>query len=177
MSLKEVRAVVDTAERHADGLATDHEHESAYRKGVIAVTGAIHRNVMKMDNPVIAEKTRRMACAVNASHSGPFNAKLLYGIGKDDEFLRQTAPVVLRCVVGNPFRPVTIHPDWSTWNNGTVPNLAQTIYDDRRFDLLPILADALEEAGCDSADILAHCRGPGPHVRGCWVVDLLLEKS
>jgi hypothetical protein len=55
--------------------------------------------------------------------------------------------------------------------------LAQAIYDDRAFDRLPILADALEEAGCDTADILAHCRGPGPHVRGCWVVDLILGKQ
>jgi len=50
------------------------------------------------------------------------------------------------------------------------------IYDERAFHLPPILADALEDAGCDNADILAHCRGPGPHVRGCWVVDLLLGK-
>jgi hypothetical protein len=55
--------------------------------------------------------------------------------------------------------------------------LACAIYDDRAFEQLPILADALEEAGCDNADILAHCRGPGPHVRGCWLVDLLLGKS
>ena len=54
---------------------------------------------------------------------------------------------------------------------------AQAIYDDRDFDRLPILADALEEAGCTNADILAHCRQPGEHVRGCWVVDLLLGKE
>jgi hypothetical protein len=84
---------------------------------------------------------------------------------------------LVRDIFGNPFRPVAIHRDWLAWNDGTVPKLAQTIYDDRRFDLLPILADALEEAGCDNADILGHCRGPGPHVRGCWVVDLMLGKS
>jgi hypothetical protein len=70
-----------------------------------------------------------------------------------------------------------IDPEWRTWNNGDVLNLAKTIYDDRRFELLPILADALEEAGCDNAAILAHCRGPSPHARGCWVVDIILEKS
>jgi hypothetical protein len=69
-----------------------------------------------------------------------------------------------------------VDPEWRAWNNGDVLNLAKTIYDDRRFDLLPILADALEEAGCDDARILAHCRGPGPHARGCWVVDLILGK-
>jgi hypothetical protein len=58
-----------------------------------------------------------------------------------------------------------------------VVKLAQAIYDDRAFDRLPILADALEDAGCHDAGILAHCRGPGPHVKGCWVVDLLLGKT
>ncbi|HYV39291.1 MAG TPA: hypothetical protein VE988_26620 [Gemmataceae bacterium] len=58
-----------------------------------------------------------------------------------------------------------------------VGTLAQIIYDDRAYDRLPILADALEEAGCDNQDILAHCRGPGPHVRGCWVLDFLLGKE
>ena len=58
----------------------------------------------------------------------------------------------------------------------TVINLAQAIYDDRAFDRMPILADALEDAGCDNADILAHCRQPGEHFRGCWVVDLVLGK-
>jgi hypothetical protein len=58
-----------------------------------------------------------------------------------------------------------------------VDRLASHIYDSRAFDRLPILADALEEAGCKDAEILAHCRGPGPHVRGCWVVDLVLGKE
>lgn len=66
---------------------------------------------------------------------------------------------------------------WFAWNAGTVAKLARAIRDDRRFDLMPILADALEEAGCTDADILGHCRGPGPHVRGCWVVDLILGKT
>ena len=80
-------------------------------------------------------------------------------------------------IFGRGFDLPWIDPEWCTWNGGDVPNLAQTIYDDDRFDLLPILADALEEAGCDHADILTHCRGPGPHVRGCWVVDIILGKS
>jgi hypothetical protein len=83
----------------------------------------------------------------------------------------------LRCIFGNPFRPSSIDPTVLTWNGGTVPRMAQSIYDGRTFDQLPILADALEEAGCDNADILAHCRSEGPHVRGCWVVDLLLGKT
>jgi len=58
-----------------------------------------------------------------------------------------------------------------------VPKLATTIYEERAFDRLPILADALEEAGYDSAELLAHLRGPGRHVRGCWALDLLLGKG
>ena len=75
------------------------------------------------------------------------------------------------------FREITLCAKWLRWNDGTLVRIAQAIYDNRAFDRLPILADALEDAGCDNADILAHCRGPGPHVRGCWVVDLLLGKS
>ncbi|HEY7152572.1 MAG TPA: hypothetical protein VH575_01315 [Gemmataceae bacterium] len=82
-----------------------------------------------------------------------------------------------RDIFGNPFRPVTINSSWLAWNDGTIPKLAQAIYDDRVFDHLPILADALGEAGCTNADILAHCRAGGEHVRGCWVVDLVLGKS
>jgi hypothetical protein len=66
---------------------------------------------------------------------------------------------------------------WLAWNENTVPRLAQTIYDERAFDRLPILADALEEAGCTDTAILDHCRQPGEHYRGCWAVDLLLGKS
>jgi hypothetical protein len=81
---------------------------------------------------------------------------------------------LLRDIVGNPFRPAAVDPSWCT---STVVALARGIYEERAFDRLPILADALQDAGCDSADVLDHCRGPGPHVRGCWVVDLLLGKE
>jgi hypothetical protein len=81
---------------------------------------------------------------------------------------------LVREIFPNPFRPVTLNPAWQTSN---VTALAQAIYDERAFERLPILADALEDAGCDNADILNHCRQPGEHVRGCWVVDLVLCKE
>ena len=91
---------------------------------------------------------------------------------------------IIRDVFGNPFRPVASDPAWFAWNDGAVPKLAQTAYEQRNMPegtldigLLAILADALEEAGCTDADILGHLRGPGPHVRGCWPVDLCLGKS
>jgi hypothetical protein len=81
-------------------------------------------------------------------------------------------------IFGNPFRPLPqVGPAWLTWGGGTVPKLARFIYEGRAFDRLPVLADALEEAGCDAAELLDHLRGPGPHVRGCWALDLLPGKS
>jgi hypothetical protein len=81
----------------------------------------------------------------------------------------------------NPFRPATVSPAWQT---SQVVALAQTAYDERELPAgtldvarLAVLADALEDAGCTAADILGHLRGPGPHVRGCWAVDLVLGKS
>jgi hypothetical protein len=81
---------------------------------------------------------------------------------------------LLRDIFGNPFRPVAFSPVWRT---DTAVALARQMYEGRDFGAMPILADALQEAGCDSEDILDHCRGPGPHVRGCWVVDLVLGKE
>jgi hypothetical protein len=84
---------------------------------------------------------------------------------------------LLRDLFGNPFRPIAIALAVLSWQDDTVVNLAQAIYDDRAFDRLPILADALEEAGCPEPILLAHLRESGPHVRGCHVIDALLGKS
>jgi len=81
---------------------------------------------------------------------------------------------ILRDVFGNPFRPVTFSPDWRT---DTALTLARQMYDAREFSAMPILADALMDAGCNNDDILNHCRSGGPHVRGCWVCDLVLGKG
>ncbi len=81
---------------------------------------------------------------------------------------------LLRDIFGNPFRPVAVDPSWLT---STAVDLATGIYQDRAFDRLPILADAVEDAGCDTTDILNHLRGNGTHARGCWALDLVLGKS
>jgi hypothetical protein len=73
--------------------------------------------------------------------------------------------------------PPSLDPLWLAWEGGTVPKLARAIYDGRRFEDLPVLADALQEAGCGDAELLGHLRRPGPHARGCWPVDLLLGKA
>jgi hypothetical protein len=72
---------------------------------------------------------------------------------------------LVREVFGNPFSPVAFAPEWRT---ETVIAIARDVYEDRAFHWLPILGDALEDAGCDAAELLAHCRGGGPHVLGCW---------
>jgi hypothetical protein len=85
---------------------------------------------------------------------------------------------LLRCIFGNPFRPSPpLPPAVLNWNDGTVRRIAEGIYEDRAFARLPVMADALLDAGCEDEELLAHCRSEGPHVRGCWAVDLILGKS
>ena len=82
---------------------------------------------------------------------------------------------VIRDIFGNPFRPATFDPSWRT---STAVAIAKGMYDSRDFTAMPILADAIQDAGCDNDEVLTHCRAEsGIHVRGCWVVDLVLGKS
>ena len=113
------------------------------------------------------------------THGDTWNASLsIADLARGETKLREHGgrllALLLRDIFGNPFRPVAAEPRWLT---SDVVALARGIYDDRAFDRLPILADALEEAGCDHPDVLSHCRGPGPHARGCWVVDGVLGKE
>lgn len=94
----------------------------------------------------------------------------LIGFGPDYEHL---CPWI-RDIFGNPFRPISFDPSWRT---STAVAIAQSMYDSRDFGPMPLLADALQDAGCEVPEIIDHCRGPGPHVRGCWVVDSVLGKS
>jgi hypothetical protein len=167
------RKAVRTAERFADGLATRQQLRAArayaadayaFAQGGPYYAPAAHAACAHAAAArAIDEVAEAARCA--AAHPATTNT----------EEAAQAA--LLRDLFGNPFRPVTAAPAWLLWNGGTVVQLAQTIYEERAFDRLPILADALEEAGCDNADVLAHCRSGGEHVRGCWVVDLLLGKG
>jgi len=88
---------------------------------------------------------------------------------------RSTQIVLAWDIFGNPFRPVAFD---SRWRTDTTLSLARQMYESRDFSAMPILADALQDAGCDNTDILNHCRdASAPHVRGCWVVDSVLEKN
>jgi hypothetical protein len=112
------------------------------------------------------------SCAADAAH---------YCDPSEDVELRRperaAQAALLRCIFGDPAGPTPfLSPALLAWNEGTIPRLAQSIYEDNAFDRIGILADALEEAGC-TGDALAHLRSPEPHVRGCWVVDLILGKE
>ena len=88
--------------------------------------------------------------------------------------IQRAAAGLLGELRGNPFHPVVINPSWLT---SDVVAMCLGMYESRDFSAMPILADALQDAGCENADILDHCREPGSHVRGCWVVDLLLGRE
>ncbi|MDY3561655.1 hypothetical protein R5W23_002936 [Gemmata sp. JC673] len=88
------------------------------------------------------------------------------------EPVRRANADLVRDIFGNPFRPVSFAPEWRT---DTATAIARQMYDSRDFSAMPVLADALQDAGCDNEDVLAHCRDPQQvHVRGCWVADLVL---
>jgi hypothetical protein len=165
-------AAVEVAERFADGQVDSFELARA-----VSAAEVPYELDQDDDDPV---RRRLVAAASLAEYCAGLFPEGLEWDSWGLEYMSQVdwpGRWLPDCVFGNPFRPVTLNPTMLTWNAGTVPKLAQAIYDERRFGDLPILADALEEAGCDNADILAHCRTEGPHVRGCWVVDLLLGKS
>jgi hypothetical protein len=98
--------------------------------------------------------------------------------GQDNWIEARRQQVELLCdMLGHLLRTLTIDPAWLRWNGGVVPKMAQTIYDRHHYTDLPIMADALEDAGCTDADILIHCRSETIHQRGCWVIDLILGKE
>ena len=180
----EIAAALATAERFADGAASA-------RQLLAARKAADHAN-----STLVPEAPERYAAyaaylAARKTLPGPravnwaFRAAVLaagaapgsdgpprWPVSRPDEERAQVA--LWRDIIGNPFRPSPFEPSWRT---STVVGLAGVVYDQGAFDRLPILADALEDAGCTDRAILDHCRGPGPHVRGCWVVDLILGKQ
>ncbi len=127
---------------------------------------------------LVAARTTAQAAATQRGHdAAPASEQAARERWVAEQKEKSNQAILLREIVGNPFRCSVIDPCWLTWNDCTIPKLAQAIDDEHAFDTLPILADALEEAGCDNADILNHLRGPGPHLRYCWAVDLLLGKE
>jgi hypothetical protein len=197
---EESRRAVEVAERYADGLAGEDERRDAYAAAAAvcsypseeltdpeaidsyATEAALCAVFGDDDYPPIP--TYATTCAIAAARASANAVRCAAGVSADgdkdeaegvadrayEEGLKDRSDLV-REVFGNPFRPVAFDP---TWLAPEVVALARFIYDERAFDRLPILADALEEEGCGNEDILDHCRGSGEHARGCWVIDTIL---
>lgn len=170
---------VAVAEEYADGLATENELEAAGEQADAVWNAAALDSADGFDDATTdaAEAAAYAAFTettyLAALHAADASASAVqYGGRRQDKESHQAA--LLRDIFGNPFRPAALDP---TWRTSTVIALAAGIYADRAFDRLPILADALEDAGCSAAEVLAHCRTDGPHVRGCHVVDLVLGRA
>ncbi len=164
------RHAVKIADAALEGSIPDDRSAVAY--DLLNEYNALRARRDQGELPSPEEQAVLIAYAVVAPGSGGVNAA--------DDAVRnvpdQAVPVahLIRDIFGNPFRPVTFLPEWRT---STVLALAQQMYDSRDFSAMPILADALQDAGCEDETILTHCRGPGPHVRGCWCVDACLSRS
>ena len=168
------REAVEASELFADGLIAEMELDA-----LSAAAEEAHEDAVSDDDHSAAN----VAHAVSYCSSPSLDLGVLAGAvdspaeeasgGFRNEHLAQA--ILLRCIFGNPFRPVAFDP---AWRSDTALSLARGMYESRDFSTIPILADALQDAGCDQGDILDHCRDPKQvHVRGCWVVDLVLCKE
>jgi hypothetical protein len=166
---QESAAAIEVAERFADGLATRSELQAAE-------AGAWEAHQRQ------AEGRNHAAFVVPFVCRTPISCRAAAALAQNVSHLLPAAERDRPCrlareVFGNPFHPPALDPVWSAWQGGLLRQLARGIYEERAFDRLPVLGDALEEAGCADEQVLAHCRVPAEHVRGCWVVDLALGKS
>jgi hypothetical protein len=190
----ELRGAVEVAEHYAEGAEAEDRlaeaHEAAELAllpllsppdGTVGLTGIDRGLVAHAGDVALGVSAPGLGVDRSASRSFPrycvrqVAASARDALGGGEGLVQAT---LLRCVYGPlPFGPVAIDPSVLAWNDRTVPRLAQAIYDQRRWGDMPILGDALLDAGCDNDEVVAHCRAGGEHVRGCWVVDLLLGKE
>jgi hypothetical protein len=187
---------IEVSERFADGSASERELDAAreeataaasdllggtaadsYRAGAFGLPST-GRRAVALAARAAAEAASRLE--PEAAVSSSFDAAVEYGAVSDStawavRALGAPARVrLLRDLFANPFRPVVMAPEWRT---ETVLGIARGAYDERAFERLPILGDALDEAGCHSAELLEHCRDEVFHVHGCWALDLVLGES
>ena len=196
----EVRLAVEIAEKSVDGHATVPEMEQIrHRCREVAARSGSEKNLrIDQQDPVRAlraelacdlgwlgacitagqMKLEEIASRVNFaelhSRGGVSESSLLARGATGTAEQQQRQHEVFLDLVGNPFRPVVFDPAWRT---STTLAITASMLETGDFRALPILADALEDAGCESDVVLRHCRGDGPHFRGCWVVDGILGKS
>jgi hypothetical protein len=173
------RTAVEVIERVTDGELSKAVLENAYVDAIDAYETVYYHSPFGGDYcPAEAVK-----CAASPGYGGSVEGAVMYAAwAKKGEGPAQAS--FLRDIFGNPFHPVAISSAVLAWNDALVVRLARAAYEERHLPegtldngRLAVLADALEEASCTDADILCHLRGPGPHVHGCWPVDLCLKKS
>jgi hypothetical protein len=170
------RAAVEDGEWYADGLASAKERARAWEAASEAAV-LIPRTKAQEEAAAVAacEAVDRPRSSTVITTGAAYRVDRCGVVPLEEEWKAQAA--ILRDIFGpRPQRPDRVPDAVLGWNDGAVRKIARTVYDDRAFDRLPILADALEDAGCTDPTLLAHLRGPGPHVLGCWAVDLLLGK-
>jgi hypothetical protein len=187
------RAAVEAAERYAEGRASREELLAAEQAAFQVARGADLRQTVSDPAWAAARAAARAASLDDYSAAsgtafiaglcaapwqlGEGGAVLHHGDREKKERARALQCWLLRDIVGNPFRPAFLRPEWLGRNDAAARRLARDIDEEGRYADVPVLGDALEEAGCDAAGVLEHCRGEGPHVRGCWVVDLVLGRA
>jgi hypothetical protein len=190
LTREQYRAAVETAERYADGRTSTNELRRVTwtRERVRAIRGTKRGDALwavtlaasvhwRFQQEQEVARLARVALGRPGRWWGGDSPPTPWSDMSDrvrEELAAQSA--LLRDIVGNPYRRVEVDPAWLQWNESTVRKVAEAIYEDTAFSELPVLADALEDAGCGEAILLEHCRSAGPHVRGCWAVDLLLAK-
>jgi hypothetical protein len=166
---------IRVVERSADGLATEDEVQKAWEAATGMPSGPqrdLALAVLGLGESSHLGTVVEYAERLEMAHL-PGNPLRNVDLPAHRKIWRIQANL-LRDIFGNPFHPVAVDPSWRTSN---VVSLSEGIYTDRAFDGLPVLADALEDAGCDNLEILNHCRQPAKHGRGCWALDLLLGKK
>ncbi|MDY3557010.1 hypothetical protein R5W24_006194 [Gemmata sp. JC717] len=173
------REAIVSAELFANGMLTESElNDFRSLACQSAQNEAVRQSRMRFTeaNLVLVSRLTFAADAALKSDHIVFKVTVSYPTSslRADEEMKAIMPPILKDIFGNPFCPVTLDPSWLT---SDVRLLSTSIYADRAFDRLPILADALQDAGCDRDDVLNHLRGDGPHVLGCWALDLVLGKS
>ncbi|WP_246523698.1 hypothetical protein [Gemmata palustris] len=159
----DVEATLTLAEDFADGLRRSAELNEAYTR-LVDVEGFFRRGAPEVAMfRYLLGKVQLLIAVTDSVFTLPL------------PFVSNSIQCsAIRDIFGNPFRPVVFSPYWRT---DTAVSLARQMYESRDFSAMPILADALQDAGCDNDDVLSHCRAPGEHVRGCWVVDLVLGRE
>lgn len=174
------RKSIELAEKHADGAIADSVLIQA-RQDAEKGYDQVAKSRSKSRQSLLSAATAAIWCSMMPDKDGvvevacqcTFSAHRAIAKKPSDEVYEQA--YLLQDVFGGKNPSVKLDPAWRT---SSVVALANGIYEERAFDRMPILADALEEAGCENKRILSHCRDPkGRHTRGCWVVDKILEKK